>query len=202
VLLRDARAPSEPERRIREGCAAALARPIGDAELFKCLASAAAPAGSVEELSQTRLIARQSLDELRARARLHVLVAEDNSVNQRVAALTLERLGYRCTIAANGREALAALERSQFDAVLMDCQMPELDGFETTRRIRAAEVRSGAHLPVIAMTANAMAGDREACLAAGMDDYVAKPFSPQELLEILERWMQRPAHANALERSA
>jgi signal transduction histidine kinase/CheY-like chemotaxis protein len=119
--------------------------------------------------------------------RLHVLLAEDNAVNQRLAASLLERRGHRVTIAANGRQALAALERQKFDVVLMDVQMPEMGGFEATAAIRAAEEASGVHVPIVAMTAHAMKGDRERCLAAGMDEYIAKPLESKLLCAVVER---------------
>jgi two-component system, sensor histidine kinase len=119
---------------------------------------------------------------------LSVLVAEDNAVNQTIVAAMLGSLGHRSTVVATGREALEALAREEFDVVLMDCNMPELDGLEATRRLRAG--KSGARdaaIPVIALTANAMEGDREACLAAGMNDFLAKPVSIAALREALER---------------
>jgi CheY-like chemotaxis protein/HPt (histidine-containing phosphotransfer) domain-containing protein len=118
--------------------------------------------------------------------RLHVLLAEDNTVNQRLAASLLERRGHRVTIAANGREALSALERLPIDVILMDVQMPEMGGFEATAAIREAERATGEHVPIIAMTAHAMKGDRERCLAAGMDDYVTKPLDSKRLCAIVE----------------
>ena len=122
-----------------------------------------------------------------------VLVAEDNAVNQRIVLHWLERLGYRADVAANGFEALDALSRLPYDAVLMDCRMPEMDGFEATARIRARESSGGGHTPIIAMTADATAEDRERCLASGMDDYVSKPLKPTDLEAILERWVPPPA---------
>ena len=117
-------------------------------------------------------------------APLRILLAEDNVVNQRVALKILERLGYRAEVASNGFETLEALARQPFDLVLMDVQMPELDGLETTRRIRTRW--PGAQGPIIiAMTANAMRGDRERCLNAGMDGYIAKPIDREELRSAL-----------------
>jgi CheY-like chemotaxis protein len=107
-------------------------------------------------------------------------------VNQRLAAVLLEKWGHAVTVAANGKEALAALEREPFDLVLMDLEMPELGGFEATARIRAREQGTGRHVPIIALTAHAMKGDRQRCLDAGMDDYVAKPIQAQELLRAIE----------------
>ncbi len=119
-----------------------------------------------------------------------LLLVEDNSTNQLVATAILKRLGYRADVAANGREALRLLAQTSYDLVLMDCQMPEMDGFEATRQIRAGS--SGVRNPavtIVAMTANAGRGDREECLRAGMDDYVAKPVTPQLLAEALARWL-------------
>ena len=117
-----------------------------------------------------------------------VLLAEDNPVNQMVARRMLERLGLQVDIASNGVAALAVLETVPYDAVFMDCQMPEMDGYQTTRAIRQGEP-AGQHLPIIAMTANAMSGDRERCLAAGMDDYVSKPLRLEELQAAVARWL-------------
>ena len=114
-----------------------------------------------------------------------MLVAEDNIVNQKIIAALLARRGQNTVLVANGREAIDAWRREPFDAIFMDVQMPEMDGFEATAAIRAAERGTGAHIPIVAMTAHAMSGDRERCLAAGMDDYVAKPISVKELDRIL-----------------
>jgi PAS domain S-box-containing protein len=122
-------------------------------------------------------------------APVRVLVVEDNVINQKVVVRMLERQGYRADVATNGAEALAALARTRYDLVLMDCHMPELDGFETTRTIRATEGIGGRRLPIIALTADAMPGDRERCLAAGMDDYLPKPLKLADLSAMLERWL-------------
>ena len=126
-----------------------------------------------------------------------VLVAEDNEVNQKVAVRILEKLGYRVEVADNGREALEACARAAYDAVLMDGQMPGMDGYEATRRIREREKGGGRACPIIAMTASAMKGDRERCLEAGMDDYVSKPVTPEGLEAVLRRWVRRPAAPSA-----
>ena len=118
---------------------------------------------------------------------LLVLLAEDNAVNQKVAQRTLQTMGHRVVVAPDGRAALRELERAAFDIVLMDCQMPVMDGFEATAAIRAREGTTR-HTPIVAMTANALAGDRDACLAAGMDDYVSKPVRMDQLREVLQRW--------------
>jgi CheY-like chemotaxis protein len=116
---------------------------------------------------------------------LRVLLAEDNVVNQKLGVRLLEKHGHAVVVVANGREAIEALERECFDVVLMDVQMPEMDGFEATAEIRRLEAPGG-RLPIVAMTAHAMKGDRERCLAAGMDAYVAKPIQPRELYEAIE----------------
>jgi two-component system sensor histidine kinase/response regulator len=115
-----------------------------------------------------------------------VLIAEDNTVNQTLARRLLEKHGYLVSVAGDGREALAALESQSFDMVLMDVQMPGMDGFEATAVIRQQEHLSGKHLPIIAMTAHALKGDQERCLAAGMDGYVSKPIRSKELYRIIE----------------
>ncbi|MCK6553185.1 ATP-binding protein [Candidatus Binatia bacterium] len=121
------------------------------------------------------------------RRALRLLLAEDNPVNQQLAVRLLERRGHIVVVAANGREALAALEREQFDLVLMDVQMPEVDGLEATAAIRTRETATGNRIPIVAMTAHAMKGDRDRCLAAGMDEYIAKPVRPAELYAVIER---------------
>ncbi len=118
---------------------------------------------------------------------LHILIAEDNLVNQKLAARLLEKQGHTSLIANNGREAVEAWETEAFDAVLMDMQMPVMDGLEATREIRAKEQQLGKHVTIIAMTANAMTGDRERCLEAGMDEYIPKPVDVMKLEEVLEK---------------
>jgi CheY-like chemotaxis protein/HPt (histidine-containing phosphotransfer) domain-containing protein len=127
---------------------------------------------------------------------LRVLVAEDNPVNQLVIETMLFKRGFTVDIAGDGAEALAKLAHGRYAAVFMDCQMPNVDGYEATGRIRAQE-RGEERLPVIAMTAHAMAGDRERCLAAGMDDYLSKPLRPELLDAVLERWLGVAAAATA-----
>jgi CheY-like chemotaxis protein len=121
------------------------------------------------------------------RTPLTILLAEDNPVNQRLAVRLLEKQGHSVLVAGDGREALTLLEQHAVDLVLMDVQMPEMDGFEATAAIRSLERTNGHHLPIVAMTAHAMKGDRERCLAAGMDEYLAKPVQPGELYAVIER---------------
>jgi CheY-like chemotaxis protein len=122
--------------------------------------------------------------------RARILIVEDNAINQMVAARLLEKLGCRVDVAANGREAVEMVGLLPYDAIFMDCQMPEMDGFEATQEIRTRE-GSGVHRPIIAMTANAMRGDRERCFEAGMDDYVSKPIRKADLTEALERHLPK-----------
>jgi CheY-like chemotaxis protein/HPt (histidine-containing phosphotransfer) domain-containing protein len=117
-----------------------------------------------------------------------LLLAEDNAVNQRVAFVVLEKLGYAVDVVDNGTEAIQRAVAGNYAAALMDCQMPETDGFQATQAIRRAEMQTGRRLPIIAMTANALDGDRERCIAAGMDDYIPKPIDAEALKEVLMRW--------------
>ncbi|MFH1242162.1 MAG: response regulator [Pseudomonadota bacterium] len=113
-------------------------------------------------------------------------MAEDNPVNQKLAVKMLEKRGHRVVVASDGRQAMEALDRESFDLILMDVQMPGMDGFETTKAIREKEEREGGHIPIVAMTAHAIKGDRERCLEAGMDDYVPKPIRAEELFRVIE----------------
>ncbi|XGC79485.1 CHASE domain-containing protein [Bdellovibrio bacteriovorus] len=119
-----------------------------------------------------------------------ILVAEDNSVNQIITQKMLEKLGFYADVAANGYEVLSALSKAPYDLILMDCQMPEMDGYEATQKIRASKTIYSSQIPIVAMTANAMSGDAEKCLAAGMDDYLAKPVSDDKLMSILKKWLE------------
>jgi CheY-like chemotaxis protein len=116
---------------------------------------------------------------------LQILLAEDNPVNQLLAVRLLRKHGHEVTVAANGKEALEMLEKQTFDLLLMDIQMPEMDGLQATATIRARERQTGGHLPIVAMTAHTMSGDQEHCLAAGMDAYISKPIRVDQLLEIV-----------------
>jgi len=125
----------------------------------------------------------------RAMASMMLLIAEDNPINQKLAIMQVRKLGYQAEAVADGHEALTAMETGRYALVLMDCQMPRMDGFSATVAIRQREL-AGQHVPIIAMTANAMEGDRERCLAAGMDDYLAKPVRLAELSAVLVRWTE------------
>ncbi|AMV38421.1 response regulator [Planctomyces sp. SH-PL62] len=159
-----------------------LTKPIRQSTLLDAIMTSLGPSLKLE--GRTPSASRPSPG--KSSQSLRLLLAEDNVVNQRLAVSLLEKRGHQVRVVGNGREALAALEGQSFDAVLMDVQMPEMDGFEATAAIRSRESASGGHTPIIAMTAHAMKGDRERCLAEGMDAYVAKPLRPQELFEVLE----------------
>jgi len=144
----------------------------------------------VETEDASSLITRYSIANTQsAGVSLRVLVAEDNAVNQKLVARLLEKRGHFVKIVENGREALESLEQESYDLILMDVQMPEMDGFEATGELRRLEKQSGRHTPVIALTAHAMKGDRERCLAAGMDGYLSKPIRAPELDELLEKYI-------------
>jgi CheY-like chemotaxis protein len=143
-----------------------------------------------EQWSAQPLITRYSLANARPVAvSLHILVAEDNAVNQKLVARLLEKRGHSVEVVANGRKALGALNKRAYDLVLMDVQMPEMDGFEATREIRKREKETGLHTQIIALTAHAMKGDRERCLEAGMDAYLTKPIRAKELDDLLENYI-------------
>lgn len=120
-----------------------------------------------------------------------VMLVEDNLANQRLGMLLLHKLGYQVSLAIDGQQAVEAAKTENYDIILMDCQMPGMDGFEATAIIREMEKRNGRHIPIIAMTANALQEDREKCIAVGMDDYMSKPINPRLLSKILERWLSK-----------
>jgi two-component system, sensor histidine kinase and response regulator len=168
------------------GIAACLGKPVRKQQLLETLLSVVGLPASAHSPEDPSPVVRKVGGPEQSRPR--VLVAEDNIVNQKVALLHLKRLGYQAEVAADGRAAVDALLRKPFDIVFMDCQMPELDGFAATRLIREREARAGSpRLPIIAMTAGAVMGDRENCLAAGMDDYLAKPVRWEDLPTIIQR---------------
>ncbi len=179
------------EHILREtGLDSVLVKPVRQSELYNCLVSV---------LGSTPLVATQEVGLCAAEEvgkGVRVLVAEDNSVNQQVAVLMLQARGYQVDVVSNGLEAVEALERVPYDIVLMDCQMPEMDGFKATRQIRQRE-GAARHTPIIALTAHALHGEREKCLAAGMDDYLAKPLTPQALYKTLQRWHPKSARQSA-----
>ncbi|MES1258061.1 MAG: response regulator [Acidobacteriota bacterium] len=163
---------------------ATLLKPLRRAPLLAAIRRALEGANSVEAVVPEPAAARADPEKLRG----HVLLAEDNPVNQKVCGLILSKAGYTFEVVANGLEAIRAMDKGTFSAILLDCQMPEMDGFETARAIRR---RGGddSKIPIIALTANAMSGERERCLAAGMDDYLAKPIRREVLTAVLGNWI-------------
>jgi CheY-like chemotaxis protein len=143
--------------------------------------------GSRQDLqdTSTRMLVRASGS--------RILLVEDNQVNQRLAVRMLKKRGHEADVAENGFDALKLLATKNYDLILMDCQMPEMDGFETTRQIRIAEAATGHHIPIVAMTANALPGDRERCIEAGMDEYIAKPVHAEMLYQMIEAVLARHA---------
>jgi PAS domain S-box-containing protein len=178
------------------GIAASLTKPVRQSQLYDALANVtgtpadggARPAPAPAPKAAPALVSSAGNGP-------RLLVAEDNPVNQKVAIRILEKLGYQADVVGNGLEVLDALDRIPYPLVLMDCQMPEMDGFAATAAIRARE-NGGQHTPIIAMTAGAMQGDRERCLAAGMDDYISKPVRPEQLGALLARWLPREPAAD------
>ncbi|MCE1226141.1 MAG: response regulator [Geobacteraceae bacterium] len=191
VLLSGLGVRGEAAELHQAGFTAWLTKPIRQQQLHDCLSLLAGRA-SVLQSKGEELITRHTIREVQ-RHSARILLAEDNPVNQAVALAMLQKLGYRADVVANGQEAIEALSRINYDLVLMDCQMPELDGFEATVLIRSSSVPVLNHgVPVIAMTANALAGDRERCLKSGMDDYLSKPVKQKELEQALNRWLSGP----------
>jgi PAS domain S-box-containing protein len=198
VMMLSSGQRASAERRHELGIAACLTKPIRQSDLLDTILTVLGDrtVAAHEPTARPRELLRQS------HRRLHILVAEDNAVNQRLALKLLEKRGHTAVVAANGKEALGAYTAENFDLILIDVQMPELDGFAVTRAIREREahapVRSAptSHIPIIAMTAHAMKGDRERCLEAGMDSYISKPLNPERLYEVIESVTSASAEAN------
>lgn len=200
IMLISVGVSGDTETAHQVGIAAYLNKPVRQSDLYDCLITLLPPPASVLS-SQSQIGQRSSASAVR------LLLVEDNPVNQEVAQAILELLGYQVDLATTGKEALSATSQTSYSLILMDCQMPEMDGYEATRIIREREQQSSAlpsaehstpntalpRLPIIAMTANAMTGDRERCLAAGMDDYFSKPFTQEKLAAITTKWLSRSA---------
>jgi len=189
MMLSSSESRGDAERCRSLGVSAHLLKPIRLAELREAIARVV---GAREHQQVTPLLTRTSVHDPQAPSEaLCILLAEDNLVNQRLMTRLLEKRGHRVVVAANGREALAALEKESYDLVLMDIQMPEMNGMEATARIRENEKLTGGHQPIVALTAHAMKGDQELCLAGGMDGYLTKPVRAQELDQILHPYARR-----------
>ena len=181
------------------GFAAYLVKPVHQSILMDALATAwsatlkGQPIGLItrHSLAEARAEKKAAAPEALTAKRVRVLVAEDNPVNQKLAIRMLEKFNLSVDVAANGREVIDMLGKAPYDLVFMDCHMPEMDGYEATVSIRQSEKGSGKHLSIVAMTANAMQGDREKCLSAGMDDYITKPIRREAIQEMLQKWTPR-----------
>ncbi|MDP9442241.1 MAG: response regulator, partial [Actinomycetota bacterium] len=187
VLLSSSADRAEAQRAGALGIAGYLTKPVRQSQFYDCLAMVMGDSSGNESMATPSRLAPAG-----AAAGLRLLLVEDNPVNCKVAVRSLEKMGYEVDVAKNGAEALPAALRGEYAAILMDCQMPVMDGYEATAAIRRSEQPRGRHTPVIAMTAAAMEGDRERCLAAGMDDYLPKPLRPEALAAVLSRWLQPP----------
>ncbi len=182
------------EQALQGGFAAYLTKPVKRAHLLQAIESVIGRSREADRAETTRSQGGPRVRGSRAgaiKAGRLLLLVEDNPINQKLALAQLDTLGYVVDAVMNGREAVEAVTAgtAQHALILMDVQMPEMDGFAATKAIREAEVTTGRHVPIVAMTANAMQGDREACLAAGMDDYISKPVNRDKLREVLERWL-------------
>ncbi len=217
VLLTAIGARGDAQQAREAGLSGFVTKPIRKDQLYQCLTTVLGSASTSADTHPVPLITNHSLREISQQHRSRILVVDDHRINQQLAVLILDRLGLRAEVATNGKEALEAVSLESFDIVLMDCHMPEMDGYEATRAIRKMESKklevkskelggknlefgtsdtspfsllpSHLHLPIIAMTANAMKGDREKCLEAGMDDYLTKPIQREELVHTLEKWL-------------
>jgi two-component system, sensor histidine kinase and response regulator len=203
VLLTSFGQRGDGETARQAGIAAYLTKPVRQSHLFDCLIMVINNLPGASNLHKAlpgaRVVARHNSREPRAISRKLILLAEDNIVNQKVAMRQIENLGFRVDTVANGREAIEALTRIPYDLVLMDCQMPEMDGYEASVEIRLHEA-NGQHIPIIAMTAHALEGDRQKCLDSGMDDYISKPVSTDDLARLLDLWLNPTTTTTSTER--
>jgi two-component system sensor histidine kinase/response regulator len=191
IMLTSSGQPGDARRCRKMGLAGYLTKPIAQPDLFEALTAAMGrtvkATSSTGSSSTSSATSKSPAAPVKYSRGLRVLLAEDNVVNQRLSILLLEKRGHSVTTVGNGKKALAALEDKEFDIVLMDVQMPEMNGLQAAAAIRAGERQSGKHVPIIAMTAHAMKGDREVCLSAGMDEYISKPIRATELFELIDR---------------
>jgi two-component system sensor histidine kinase/response regulator len=185
IILLSSLGSTLDQSELRElGINSILSKPIHPSKLYDCLVNSIL---NIQPLEKNILIPKNIL--AARKHNYHLLLAEDNIVNQRVALRMLNKLGYNVDIAGNGIGVLKAIKKNKYDVILMDCQMPEMDGYTATLEVRNLEKENNEHMPIIAMTANAMKGDREKCLAAKMDDYLSKPLNFKELSEMLNKWL-------------
>jgi len=180
------------------GFAGYLLKPVTQRDLTDCLMLVLSSQAESWHLKSQPIITRHALRSQRAQHKHRILLAEDNAVNQKVACRTLEKLGFRVDVAVDGQAAILAWESGRYDLILMDCQMPVVDGYEATRQIRSREKESGKHIPIVALTAHAMKGADAQCTAAGMDDYLSKPIDRAQLEATLDRWLNGSASTEAI----
>lgn len=195
ILLSSCDQLPEPDELRQLGFAAALTKPVPGDRLFEAMLRAVAETS--ESASTLEPSSNHSQEPgigpaERPHTTARLLLAEDNRVNQTVALHMLRKLGYQIDVVNNGHEAIAAWRTGRYDLILMDVEMPEMDGFEATAHIRVAERGSGRRIPIVALTAHAMQGDRERCLRVGMDDYLSKPFQPDQLAAVIQRMLGSP----------
>jgi CheY-like chemotaxis protein len=186
-MLTSAGMPGDAARCRKLGFSAYLTKPVNQSDLLDAIMLTLHPSKKPEE--QTQLITKHSLHE--SPLHFRILLAEDNEINQKLTVRLLEKKGYRVTVANNGQETLWMWEKDPVDLILMDVQMPKMDGFEATMAIRKKEEKTGKHVPIIAMTAHAMPEDKRKCFEAGMDDYLTKPLNPKELFDTIENNKKR-----------
>ena len=198
VLLTSAGERGDGIRSRNAGISAYLSKPVRQSQLFDALISVMnRPDGAKPNvIGSSTLVTNHSVQEANKMSDKLILLAEDNVVNQKVAVRQLQKLGYRADAVANGREAIEALSRISYDLVFMDCQMPEMDGYEATAEIRRSEI-APKHTPIVAMTAHAMDGDREKCIAGGMDDYITKPVRVEQLSRVLSAFLDGAQKENS-----
>jgi PAS domain S-box-containing protein len=190
VMLISAGERGDASRLKKTGFAAYLSKPVKQSQFYDCLMTVIGREPRTER-SRHRIFTHHRVPE-NQKYKTHILVAEDNLINRKLAVKMLDTMGYRVDVVVNGLEAVRAVETANYDLVLMDVQMPGMDGYDATKEIRG----KANSIPIIAMTANAMKGDREKCLAAGMDDYIAKPIEPAQLAETLSHWLPAARGAN------
>jgi len=199
IILGSARNRGDLARMEQMGCAAYLMKPLKQSQVFDTIVTAlAAGEGAAKADKPQRIITEHNTTRMHRARGKKLLLVEDNAVNQKLVATMLAKTGYNCDIACNGKEAVEAARAKKYDVVLMDVQMPVMDGFEATRAIREFEGANG-HTIIIAMTAHAMAGDKEKCLEAGMDDYLSKPLNRSQVVSVIDGWLKKKAGTAAPE---
>lgn len=187
------------QKALEAGYSAYLQKPIKQSQLFDCIANVLVGLPEKEKVTNQT---GTTIPKDRGGSGKSILVVEDNAINQKVVLLMLKELGYAAHAVGNGKEAVQAVSRTKYGLVLMDCQMPEMNGFEATNAIRKLDALTGRHTPIVALTAHAMSEDRDQCLSAGMDDYISKPVTSKKLGEILNRWLDQSGPVRFIQKLA